>query len=261
MNMHAEQSEKPGSRTVPVTSDEARWAAVVARDPSADGKFYYSVRTTGVYCRPSCKARPALRKNVGFHASCAEAEQAGFRACKRCKPDRPTASLEADATLRFALGQCSLGSVLVATSARGICAILLGDDPEMLKDDLHGRFPRRPIVAGGREMEQLVATVTRFIEAPASGLDSPLDVFGTAFQRRVWQALREIPAGSTASYAAVATRIGSPKAVRAVAQACAGNSIAVAIPCHRVVRSDGALSGYRWGIARKRALLTREAAI
>jgi AraC family transcriptional regulator of adaptative response/methylated-DNA-[protein]-cysteine methyltransferase len=258
MNTHAETSV---SRPAPATGDEARWAAVAARDAGADGQFYYSVRTTGVYCRPSCKGRPALRKNVGFHASCAEAEQAGFRACKRCKPDMPTASREADATLRYALGKCSLGSVLVAVSKKGICAILLGDDPQLLEDDLHGRFPRRPIVAGDGEMEKLAARVAGFVEAPAADLDWPLDILGTSFQRRVWQALREIPRGATASYAAVAARIGSPKAVRAVAQACAGNSIAVAIPCHRVVRSDGALSGYRWGVARKRALLAREAAI
>ncbi len=257
MITHAETSER---RAAPATADETRWAAVVARDANADGQFYYSVRTSGVYCRPSCKARPALRKNVAFHASCAEAEQAGFRACKRCKPDLPAVSRPIDATPRFALGKCSLGSVLVATSARGICAILLGDDPEALTDDLHGRFPRHAIAAGGSEMASLVARVIEFVDAPASGLDWPLDIFGTAFQRRVWRALREIPLGSTASYAAVAARIGSPRAVRAVAQACAGNRIAVAIPCHRVVRSDGALSGYRWGVARKRALLAREAA-
>jgi AraC family transcriptional regulator, regulatory protein of adaptative response / methylated-DNA-[protein]-cysteine methyltransferase len=236
---------------------------VVKRDAAADVQFYYSVRTSGVYCRPSCKARPALRKNVDFHESCADAERAGFRACKRCKPNgmaavTPTA---ADMAIRYATGACSLGVLLVATSRSGICAILLGDDATTLSDDLHGRFPRSLISAGDKDLKSLLAQVVDFIEAPAAGFELPLDIKGTAFQRRVWQALRGIPAGSTASYADVAARIGSPKAVRAVAHACAVNSIAVAIPCHRVVRSDGALSGYHWGVARKRALLTREAAI
>jgi AraC family transcriptional regulator, regulatory protein of adaptative response / methylated-DNA-[protein]-cysteine methyltransferase len=256
-------------QALPPGSDEARWAAVIGRDAAADGQFYYSVRTTGVYCRPSCKARPALRRNVGFHASCAEAERAGFRACKRCKPDFTAgsdviASASAsggNAAIRFAFGKCSLGSVLVAASGKGICAILLGDDCAALLDDLQGRFPQSAIAAGDEDLERLTAKVVSFVEAPAAGLDWPLDVKGTAFQRRVWQVLRDIPAGSTASYAEVAGRIGSPQAVRAVAQACARNSIAVAIPCHRVVRSDGALAGYRWGVARKRALLVREAAI
>jgi AraC family transcriptional regulator, regulatory protein of adaptative response / methylated-DNA-[protein]-cysteine methyltransferase len=245
-----------------ILTDEARWAAVVGRDAAADGQFFYSVRTTGVYCRPSCKARPALRKNVGFHASCAEAEQAGFRACKRCKPSAAAGMIASgDAAIRFAVGKCSLGSILVAASGKGICAILLGDDAAALLDDLHGRFPYAAITAGDEDVTRLVASVVRFVEAPTVGLDVPLDIKGTAFQRRVWQALREIPAGSTLSYADVAGRIGSPKAVRAVAQACASNSIAVAIPCHRVIRSDGALSGYRWGVARKQALLARETAI
>jgi AraC family transcriptional regulator of adaptative response/methylated-DNA-[protein]-cysteine methyltransferase len=238
--------------------DEARWAAVVGRDPAADGQFYYSVRTAGVYCRPSCKARAALRSNVGFHASCAAAEAAGFRACKRCKPNGLAATV--DSGIRFMAGACSLGVTLVATSAKGIRAILLGDSVEALLDDLHGLFPHDSITAGGKDLERLVASIIQLVEAPACGLDWPLDIKGTAFQRRVWQALRDIPAGSTASYAEVAASIGSPKAMRAVARACACNSIAVAIPCHRVVRSDGALSGYRWGVERKRALLMREAA-
>lgn len=172
-----------------------------------------------------------------------------------------TASMKDSAVIRFATGECSLGSVLVAASGKGICAILLGDDPNTLLDNLHGRFPYADIAAGDTNLTRLVAKVVGFVEAPTCGLDWPLDIKGTAFQRRVWQVLRDIPAGSTASYADVAARLGSPRAVRAVAQACAGNSIAVAIPCHRVVRSDGALSGYRWGVARKQALLAREAAI
>ena len=343
-------------------TNEARWAAVVARNPAADGVFYYSVRTTGVYCRPSCASRPARRENVQFHANCADAEAAGFRPCKRCRPNEaplaerqamavakacrliegadelPTLDALADAaglsrfhfhrvfravtgvtpkaygmahrnqrvrtelkrsdsvtsaiydagfnssarfyaaasgalgmnpsefragapgaTIRFAIGQCSLGSILVAASEKGVCAILLGDDPDALARDLEDRFPKASLVGGDAAFEEWVAKIVGFVEAPRMGLDLPLDVRGTAFQQRVWQALREIPAGSTASYAEIASRIGAPKAVRAVAQACAANALAVAIPCHRVVRTDHSLSGYRWGVERKRALLEREA--
>ena len=160
--------------------------------------------------------------------------------------------------IRFAVGQCSLGAILVAQSERGVCAILLGDDPHQLVCDLQDKFRRANLIGADHEFEQLIAQVVGFIEAPAIGLDLPLDVRGTAFQERVWQALREIPVGSTASYAEIAQRIGAPKAMRAVAQACGANSLAVAIPCHRVVRSDGNLSGYRWGVERKRQLLERE---
>jgi len=162
------------------------------------------------------------------------------------------------ADIRFAVGQCSLGAILVARSDTGICAITLDDDPDVLVRDLQDRFPNANLIGGDTAFEHLVARVVGFIEAPQIGLDLPLDVRGTAFQQRVWQALREVPVGTTASYTDIARRIGEPKAVRAVAQACGANSIAVAIPCHRVVRRDGALSGYRWGIERKRALLLRE---
>ncbi len=346
----------------PFPDDEGRWAAVVRRDRSADGAFYYSVRTTGVYCRPSCAARLARRENVRFHSSREEAERAGFRPCKRCRPNEAglaerraaavakacrlietveeTPDLEtlaesagmsrfhfhrvfrsvtgvtpkayaaahrarrvrdelprsstvteaiygagfnsnarfyatssevlgmtptdfrsggAGASIRFAVGECSLGSILVAATDQGVCAILLGDEPGALVRDLEDRFPKAKLIGGDAGFEQWVAKVVGFVEAPALGLDLPLDVRGTAFQQRVWRALREIPAGSTASYTEIAERIGAPKAVRAVAQACASNAIAVAIPCHRVVRTDGALSGYRWGVERKRALLEREA--
>jgi len=161
--------------------------------------------------------------------------------------------------IRFALGQCSLGAILVAQSQRGICAILLGDDPDALLRDLQDQFRKAQLVGGDARFEELVAQVVGFIEAPNLGLNLPLDVRGTAFQERVWQALRSIPSGKTASYAEIAERIGAPKAVRAVAQACGANSIAVAIPCHRVVRRDGDISGYRWGVERKRELLQREA--
>lgn len=165
----------------------------------------------------------------------------------------------ANTEIRFVIGECSLGSILVAQSERGVCAILLGDDPNKLASDLQAQFPRANVIGGDAEFEQLVAKVVGFVEAPRLGLDLPLDVRGTAFQQRVWQALREIPAGETVSYADIANRIGAPKSVRAVAQACAANALAVAIPCHRVVRNDGGLSGYRWGVERKRALLEKEA--
>jgi AraC family transcriptional regulator of adaptative response/methylated-DNA-[protein]-cysteine methyltransferase len=340
---------------------DTRWAAVVARDRGADGRFFYSVRTTGVYCRPSCAARPARPENVEFHATAADAQRAGFRPCRRCKPDQlglaaqqaakvadacrfieradhaPTLAdlaahagmsafhlhrvfkkvtgltpaayaraqraqrlrreLEAggtvadaiygagygsgsrfyeqadellgmtpsrfraggaDTEIRFAIGECSLGSILVACSERGVCAISIGDDPRALVRELQDRFPNARLIGGDGAFEQLVARVVGFVEAPRLGLDLPLDVRGTAFQQRVWQALRDIPAGRTVSYAELARRLGMPKSVRAVAQACGANALAVAIPCHRVVRSDGAPSGYRWGLERKRALLERE---
>jgi AraC family transcriptional regulator, regulatory protein of adaptative response / methylated-DNA-[protein]-cysteine methyltransferase len=346
----------------PFSNDADRWAAVVSRDRSADGLFYYSVRTTGVYCRPICASRLARRENVRFHASPDEAERAGFRACRRCRPNEPGLAkqraaavakacrlIEAaeevpglgalaaaagmsrfhfhrvfkavtgvtpkayaaaqrarrvreelprnatvtdaiygagfnsngrfyatsaevlgmtptvfraggpGASIRFAVGECSLGSILVAATEKGVCAILLGGDPGALVRDLQDRFPRAQLIGGDAGFERLVARVVGFVEAPALGLDLPLDVRGTAFQQRVWQVLREIPAGRTASYTEIAARIGAPKSVRAVAHACASNAIAVAIPCHRVVRNDGGLAGYRWGVARKRALLEREA--
>ena len=163
-----------------------------------------------------------------------------------------------DARIEFAIGESSLGAILVARSQRGVCAISLGDDADLLLRELQDRFPRAELVGGDTGFERLVAQVVGMIEQPNLGIDLPLDVRGTAFQQRVWQALGQIPPGQTASYAQIAQRIGSPTSVRAVAQACASNTLAVAIPCHRVVRSDGALSGYRWGVERKRELLLRE---
>ena len=341
--------------------DETRWAAVVARDARSDGDFYYCVETTGVYCRPSCPSRPAKRANVRFCATAAEAEAAGFRPCRRCRPDAPsqqerdaekiaracrtietaeapptlaqlartiglspyhfhrlfsriagvtpkayaqahrrsrlrgklmkgqtvteaiydsgynssarfyatakdTLGMTASAyragapceTIRFAIGQSSLGAVLVAASAKGVCAISLGDDPEELLRDLQDRFPRATLIGGDESFERYVAAAVGMVERPQSSFDLPLDMRGTAFQQRVWAALREIPAGETASYAEIAKRIGAPKATRAVAGACAANPVSLAVPCHRVVRSDGALSGYYWGVERKRELLERE---
>jgi len=343
---------------------DPRWAALLARDPSADAQFVYGVRSTGVYGRPSSPNRLPNPVNVEFFDSAEQAEAAGYRAsqraardatlvaqqhaalvadaCKRIESSEQPPSLHQlaqaaglsphhfhrvfkavtgitpkayanaqrtrsvrtqlarkrssvteaifdagfnansrfyenadamlgmkptqyragglDARIEFALGQCSLGAILVARSQRGICAISLGDDADALLRGLQDRFPRAELVGGDAGFEGLVAQVVGLIEAPKLGLDLPLDVRGTAFQQRVWQALRQIPMGETASYAQVAERIGAPKSVRAVAQACAANTLAVAIPCHRVVRSDGALSGYRWGVERKRALLLREGA-
>ena len=345
------------------SNDDACWRAVERRDREADGTFVYSVRTTGVYCRPACASRLARRENVAFHATCADAERAGFRPCKRCRPNEAslaerqaaavangcrlieeaeelpsldtlaraaglsrfhfhrvfkavtgvTPKVYADAhrgkrvraeltrtdtvteaiygagfnsngrfyaassdllgmtpkefraggrgnVIRFAVGECSLGAILVAATDKGVCAIEFGDDPGALVRGLEDRFPKAQIVGDDKSFEQLVAKVVGFVEAPAQGLDLPLDIRGTAFQRRVWNAIRAIPAGATASYGDIARRIGAPKSVRSVAQACASNGIAVAIPCHRVVRTDGSASGYRWGVARKRALLAREQA-
>jgi AraC family transcriptional regulator of adaptative response/methylated-DNA-[protein]-cysteine methyltransferase len=350
-------------RASTVVSDP-RYASVLARDPRADGTFYYSVETTGVYCRPSCGARKARPENVAFHSTALAARSAGFRPCKRCKPDQPplaerqaahvaelcrlieaseeVVGLEelarhaglcvshvqrtfkavtgvtpktygtahrarrvreglnngasvttaiydagysssgrfyaksnerlgmtpskyrgggADMEIRFAIGQCSLGAILVASTQVGVCAILLGDDPEELAHDLERRFPRARIVGADGDFERLVATVVGLVERPGCAVLLPLDIRATAFQERVWRALCEIPAGTTATYAQIAARIGASKSVRAVAQACAANAIAVAIPCHRVIRNDGSLSGYRWGVERKRALLSREAAV
>lgn len=230
---------------------DPRWALVLARDAGADGSFYYSVKTSGVYCRPSCAARPARPENVAFHLTAADAERAGFRPCKRCKPDQPRE------TIRYRLGPTPLGQLLVAETQRGICAMLLGDDLAALKVDLAHRFPKARLVEDG--------TLAAFPKAaaltadPSARVDLPLDPRGTDFQRSVWKALRAIPAGQTVSYAQLAGRIGKPEAVRAVASACGANPIAVAIPCHRVLRGDGALSGYRWGVARKQQLLAAEA--
>jgi AraC family transcriptional regulator of adaptative response/methylated-DNA-[protein]-cysteine methyltransferase len=165
----------------------------------------------------------------------------------------------ANTEIRFAVAECSLGSILVAASDRGVCAIFLDDDPDALLRELQDSFPRARLIGGNREFEQVVARVIAFVEAPGTGFDLPLDIRGTAFQHRVWQTLCAIPPGETISYAELARRVGSSKAVRAVAGACAANKIAVAIPCHRVVRTDGNLSGYRWGIERKRRLIDKEA--
>jgi len=226
---------------------------------------------TGLTPRAYAAAHRArkLRTQLGRGSSVTEAiYDAGFNASSRfyeasdnvlgMTPSRYRAG-GAQTTIRFAVGECSLGSILVAQSDRGICAILMGDDPDALVRDLQDTFPKAELIGGDAGFEDLVAKVVGFVEAPSLGLDLPLDVRGTAFQERVWRALREVPPGSTTSYTEIAARIGAPKAIRAVAQACAANHIAVAIPCHRVIRRDGNTSGYRWGVERKRALLEREA--
>jgi len=340
---------------------DPRWTLLVSRDRKADGKFFYSVASTGVYCRPSCGARTPRPENVHFFSTSEEAEAAGYRACKRCNPNelnpanevaakiakacrlieraettpslqalakvagmsrfhfhrtfksvtgitpteyasahraaRVRESLErsktvtdaiydagfnsssrfyegahrvlgmtptefraggANAEIYFAIGQCSLGNILAAQTERGVCAILIGDDAEQLIRDLQDQFPNAKLVGDALEYQNLVGKVVGLVENPKSGFDLPLDIRGTAFQKRVWKALQQIPPGTTATYTEIAARIGAPRSVRAVAQACATNSLAIAIPCHRVIRNDGALSGYRWGVERKRTLLQRE---
>ncbi len=357
-------TQKSGTQSTPHDSTQgveldARWHQVLARDPAADGAFVFAVKTTGIYCRPSCPARRPSPANVDFYDSSTQAEDAGFRPCKRCKPNEsqtqatakiveacrfiensdglPTLDLiaqhvglsrhhfhrlfkqalgvtprqyavaqrnqrlraqldkghsvteaifgagynassrfyatsnkvlgmtpsryragGANADIHFAVGECSLGNILVARSKKGICAILLGDDADALQRDLQARFPQGNLIGGDADFDQLLAAVVAFVEAPTGNFDLPLDVRGTAFQQRVWQALQDIPPGETASYTTIAARIGAPKAVRAVAGACAANALAVVVPCHRVVRSDGGLSGYRWGVERKRQLLACE---
>lgn len=220
----------------------------------ADAQRAQAVRTT--LARGTSSVTDAIF-DAGFNANSRFYEHAD--AMLGMKPSQYRAG-GVDARIAFAIGQSSLGAILVARSQRGVCAISLGDDPDALLRELQDRFPRAELIGGDAGFERLVAQVVGFIEQPNIGIDLPLDVRGTAFQQRVWDALRKIPAGETASYAQIAQRIGSPKSVRAVAQACASNTLALAIPCHRVVRSDGALSGYRWGVARKRELLAREAA-
>jgi AraC family transcriptional regulator, regulatory protein of adaptative response / methylated-DNA-[protein]-cysteine methyltransferase len=348
--------------TPPSVADDPRWARIVARDKTADGYLWYSVSTTGVYCRPSCPSRIASPKNVQLHDTLESARATGFRPCRRCNPDGPSleagnAALVAKACriieeseeepsleelanaigrspsyfhrvfkavtgltpkeyaaghrakkvrhglacgntvtesiydagfnssgrfyenstgmlgmtpsqyraggkneeIKFAVGQTSLGAILVASSKKGVAAILLGADPDELIRNLQDRFPKARLIGADRDYEALVARVVGLVETPGIGLSLPLDVRGTAFQQRVWQALREIPVGETICYAEIARRIGCPQAAQAVAAACAANNLAVAIPCHRVVRNDGSLSGYAWGVERKRALLDREA--
>jgi AraC family transcriptional regulator of adaptative response/methylated-DNA-[protein]-cysteine methyltransferase len=345
-----------------VPAEGKKWMSLFRRDGRADGSFFYGVKTTGVFCRPSCPSRLPRRSNVLFFASAPEARAAGFRPCRRCRPDRvvgtephldrivrvcglietaerpPSLAKLAEAVglcpshlhrvfkrtvgitpkgyaaalraqrlkeglrpgvtvtqalydagfgsgsrlyanarehlgmsparyrsggegilIRSAVARTDLGWVLIAGTERGICAIDLGDSRKALVDALKTRFDGAEHREGDPEFVRWVCRVAESIVSPRRGLDLPLDIRGTAFQRRVWQELRRIPAGRTASYGEVARRIGKPGSARAVARACASNPLALAVPCHRVVRSDGDPGGYRWGIERKRALLEREA--
>lgn len=340
---------------------DLRWQAIVSRDKLADADFVYAVKTTGIYCAPSCPSRLPNRENVEYFSDAGQAERQGYRPCKRCRQGRislaqqhgalveqacrlleesektppleqlaqhvglsayhfhrifksftgvtprayavakrqqrirdklaasssiTSAILEAgyassgnfyasspaslgmtpkayraggrDIAVWFAVGVCSLGDILVAESARGVCAILLGDNPQTLIENLQDNFPHAQLLGNDEDFEKRVATIVGFVDQPGGHLALPLDIRGTAFQQRVWHALRAIPVGETLSYSCVAEKIGSPKSVRAVARACAANLLAVAIPCHRVVKNSGAISGYRWGVERKRALLEKE---
>ena len=337
------------------------WAALERRDAGADGKFFYGVRTTGVYCRPGCTSRLPLRKNTLFFATPEAAEAVGLRPCKRCRPtensaaSRHVAAVEracallrksetmpslaelADAagispfhfhrvfkqitgatprdyarthrlgrfaekldsgapvteaiyasgfgsssrayeaapaglgmtpgarrrggdgqTIRFAMVETPIGWALVAATKRGICMTALGDDRENLIAALRQRFPAAEVIADEAGLKDWADRIVHFITSPERNLDLPLDIQGTAFQARVWRALQKIPFGKTASYSEIAAALGQPKAVRAVAQACSANKLALLVPCHRVIRSDGELGGYRWGVERKRALLAGE---
>ncbi|PVM94001.1 methylated-DNA--[protein]-cysteine S-methyltransferase [Caulobacter endophyticus] len=238
--------------TTSFLSDDDRWAAVEHRDRAADGAFFCGVRTTGVYCRPSCAGRP-LRRNVAFYETREAARAAGLRACLRCRPDEPIE------TLAYGFGDTPLGLALAAISEAGLALLIMGSDRVEMREDLAARFPRARLQEDDAVAAPALAALAAAIDGghPAA---LPLDERGTDLQRAVWKALREIPAGSTASYAKVAQAIGRPQAVRAVARACGANPVAVLTPCHRVVRSDGGLSGYRWGVERKRALLARERA-
>lgn len=342
-------------------AEDPRWSRVLARDAGADGVFVFAVKSTGVFCQPSCASRHTRYDNVEFFATVDEASQAGYRACMRCKPELPPLpqrraaivvelcryieasevtptlfelaeqigmseshtrrlfrevtglspkqyansqlrarmqrELSAGATvtdaifaagfqsssrfyekssevlgmsaseyrsgakdqeIRFAVGECSLGSILVAATARGVCAVLFGDEPDELIGDLENRFAKAKLLGADADFEATVAQVIAVVESPGLLSTLPLDLRGTAFQQRVWQALQKIEPGETATYSDIADAIGSPKSARAVAGACAANHLAVLVPCHRVVRKGGDLSGYRWGVERKRTLLDRE---
>lgn len=346
-----------------IDTDARRWAAVTGKDERANGQFVYSVASTGVYCRPSCPARPALRQNVRFHETCVDAERAGFRACKRCRPDEASLSERhaeavqracriietaeavpalnglalaaglsrfhflrvfrkitgvtpgqyaakhraervrselrggasitsaiydagfnsssrfyekapemlgmkpgqfrdggAGVAIRYAFGHSSLGLVMIAATDLGICSVRFGETETALLEELRENFPLATMAEAGAEFEARARAVIEHIDDPRTIFDLPLDIRGTAFQMRVWRALREIPVGKTATYSEVAARAGNPAAVRAAGTACGANPVAVLVPCHRAVRADGGSGGYRWGLERKRKLIEREAA-
>ena len=338
---------------------EKQWQMVLARDSSSDGKFVYAVRSTGIFCRPTCPSRRPRRKLVEFFATAAQAERAGYRACKRCRPDGPnpqvtkiqaacrlidenidvTLTLSAignkvglspfylqrlfkrllgvtpqqyqharragefksalerggritdaiyeagygsssrlyekaqarlgmtpsayqrkgeGAAIRFAILNTQLGRLLVAVTEKGVCSIQFGESDQALEKALRTQFSQAKIARDDRGLESVTAKLTAYLAGAAVPLDLPLDVQATAFQERVWKALRQIPYGETRSYSEVASQIGNKRAVRAVARACATNPVCLVVPCHRVVQKDGSLAGYRWGKQRKAALLAGE---
>jgi AraC family transcriptional regulator of adaptative response/methylated-DNA-[protein]-cysteine methyltransferase len=346
--------------TIPPRAAERYWRATVSRDARADGTFVLAVRSTHIYCRPSCPARRPLRRNVVFFRTGAEAEKQGFRACRRCRPNEvagPVALVErasrelakfgedegirfaalaarlntTPSTLRrafqqvtglrprdlaaalrvarfkkmlregkkiaealyetgygstsrvyensnaqlgmtpatyrkggknmkigYAIAKSSLGKILVGATERGISAVYLGDADAKLLEELRDEYPQAEISAGGDSFEQWVKDIVQRVEGNPPRLELPLDLQATAFQRRVWQELQRIPRGTTRTYTQVARALGSPKAVRAVARACATNPVSIVVPCHRVIREDGSLAGYRWGLSRKEQLLAQE---
>jgi AraC family transcriptional regulator of adaptative response/methylated-DNA-[protein]-cysteine methyltransferase len=363
-NPRSVQFPFPAHHEAMSNAEDLRWSAVQTRDPKADGRFVYSVASTGVYCRPSCAARQALRRNVQFHDTCADAERAGFRPCKRCRPNEPSladrqaelvhracraieasdsvlelASLAESAgmsrfhflrvfrkitgltprqyaekqraervrselrsgasvttaiygagfnsssrfyeksaqilgmtpgqfrgggagvSIRFAIRRTSLGLIVIAATERGICSVRFGESEEALLQELRAAFPLASISPAGKDLEAWTRAVIEYIDDPRVDPNLPLDIRGTAFQQRVWQALRTIPVGATESYAQLAKRAGNPAAVRAAGTACGANPVAVLIPCHRAVRADGSLSGYRWGVERKKQLLDKERSV
>lgn len=348
------------AETATWNSDDERWEAVTRRDPLADGAFFYGVKTTGVFCRPSCASRQPRRENVAFFADAGGARAAGFRDCKRCQPgglpreleivNRACAALDADPqqrltlaqlsdavhvspfhlqrlfkrvvgvsprqyqaaqrgaalrdalkrgadvtratldagfnspsrmydsasaelgmapseyrrkgaglTVRYASAPTSLGFVLVAATDKGICKIGFGDDAAFLVDELRGEFANAALLDDPERLAPFIAQIDAYLRGTRQDFDLPLDIAATAFRQRVWDALRRIPYGQTRSYTEIAEAVGAPRAVRAVASACATNPVALAIPCHRVVQKGGALAGYRWGLPRKAALLDNEA--
>jgi AraC family transcriptional regulator, regulatory protein of adaptative response / methylated-DNA-[protein]-cysteine methyltransferase len=348
------------TETVPVFStDDSRWEAVVQRDAHADGVFFFAVRTTGVFCRPSCASRAPRRENVEFFTTTDAAETAGYRACKRCQPTRLPRELAiverackvldahpqqrmtlaqlsdevhispfhlqrlfsrivgisprqyqaaqragvlrdalqrgrdvtrathdagfgspsrmydavpaelgmtpsaykrqgAGLTVRYTTAATPLGIVIVAATDKGVCKIAFGDDATTLVDQLASDFSQAERLEDAAQLEPFVAQIRAYLQGTRERFDLPLDIGATAFQRRVWDALRQIPYGQTRSYSDIAETLGSPRAVRAVANACASNPVALAIPCHRVIGKDGAIAGYRWGTSRKETLLDTE---
>ncbi|WP_233865519.1 bifunctional DNA-binding transcriptional regulator/O6-methylguanine-DNA methyltransferase Ada [Paraburkholderia adhaesiva] len=341
-------------------TDADRWDAVSTRDAHADGAFFYGVRTTGVFCRPSCASRLPRRENVAFFDDADAARAAGFRECKRCRPGglpreleivrRACAALDADPQARLTLAELSdavhlspfhlqrlfkrvlgvsprqyqaarrgavlrdaltqgagvtrasvdagfgsssrlyesvpaelgmapsayrrkgagltirygtaptpLGLVLVASTDKGICRIAFGDDEASLAGFLHADFANADRIEDSGAVAPFIAQIDAYLHGRRERFDLPLDIAPTAFQQRVWEALQRIPYGETRSYTEIAETLGAPRAVRAVASACASNPVALAIPCHRVVQKSGSLAGYRWGIERKAALLDAEA--